>query len=301
MFANDRAPAGGASFRFFPPGQLLAPYVSFLYASVVSSLFSGRVVASRVPELEHQLVFVIEEGHAFPGGQALSHGLRASLFFQPAHLRVVQIPRSIREAIGASLRPAALRLLLPRGAPNFSGAARISIEDLWGYQGRDLLDELINAGDPLRRLGLFVQRLTELARRQPPIDVTAERSLHLLGSGAGGLSLDDVADRCGVSGRALRRHLTVETGLSPKRVDRLVRLRRALREVTQSAESLAAISAANDFADQAHMSREFRALLAASPDMLRRSLSAHRSMPRFQTERELLGTGLLLQPAPRQR
>lgn len=287
-----------ASFRFFPADLRLAPYVSFLYASVVPRQFAAQIEGVRVPELEHQLVFVLEEGRAFPAGQWFAGGLRASLFFQPPHLRFVSIPGTIREAIGASLRPTALRLLFPRGAPSFSGATRIPLEDLWGRRGAALLDELMCANGARQRLAVLRRRLMELTRVQPPIDAIAARSLELLGAGGLRSSIDVVADRCGVSTRALYRHLTHETGLSPKQVNRLRRLRRALDQVIHSTNPLSAISAANDFADQAHMSREFRALLAESPDMLRRSLSPLRPLPPFVTERDLLGTGLLIRPAP---
>lgn len=40
----------------------------------------------------------------------MGSGLHASLFLQPAHLRAIAIPGSVREALGASLRLAGLRL-----------------------------------------------------------------------------------------------------------------------------------------------------------------------------------------------
>src|SRR4051812_14574490 len=104
------------SFRFFPTTEPLSQFVEYLFASHVPNHFTAQIDAMRLPEVEAQLVFAIEDGNVFPGGMALGGGLRACLFVQPAHLQIIPIPGSIRQAIGACLRPAGLRLVLPCGA-----------------------------------------------------------------------------------------------------------------------------------------------------------------------------------------
>src|SRR5687767_10579973 len=97
------SPARGASFEFFLPSEPLSPFVRYHYVSDIPAAFMGKVQAKRLPELEPQLVFALECGSGFPGGIAVGSGLRAALFLQPAHLQSIDIPGSIREAVGVAL------------------------------------------------------------------------------------------------------------------------------------------------------------------------------------------------------
>jgi AraC-like DNA-binding protein len=109
--------------------------------------------------------------------------------------------------------------------------------------------------------------------------------------------LDEVAAVCGVTTRTLHTVLMREVGLPPKLVARIARVRRAIELVRARSGSLSAISLASAFADQAHLSREFRQLLGTTPRAISRRIrvmDVKRPMP--VSERDLLSTGLLLLP-----
>ena len=89
---SEHAAQAATQFRFFPATGSLAHFVEYFYTSEVPSHFAARVEGTRLPEVEAQLVFAIEEGEAFPGGTRLAGRLRASLFLQPAHLQMIPIP-----------------------------------------------------------------------------------------------------------------------------------------------------------------------------------------------------------------
>lgn len=76
------------------------------------------------------------------------------------------------------------------------------------------------------------------------------------------------ARRCGVSPRSLQRQVVGGTRERPVFWLRLARARRAARQLTRPG-TLAEIAADADYADQAHMSREFRRWFGASPARLR--------------------------------
>ncbi|MFI5959622.1 helix-turn-helix domain-containing protein [Cryptosporangium sp. NPDC051539] len=90
----------------------------------------------------------------------------------------------------------------------------------------------------------------------------------------GAPSVDAVADRAGYSPRHLRRVVRAETGLSPKTLSRVARLHDFLRAAEGGVTSLGRAAATAGYADQAHASREIRALAGLTP----RDLLAERSL-----------------------
>lgn len=81
----------------------------------------------------------------------------------------------------------------------------------------------------------------------------------------GAASVGEIGARLGLSPRALQRRFAREIGLPPRQYLRFVRFRDAMLGVQASGETLADTAAAQGFADQAHMAREFRALAGVPP------------------------------------
>ncbi len=74
-----------------------------------------------------------------------------------------------------------------------------------------------------------------------------------------------LAHRFQFSVRTLQRKFAQVIGVSPKWVIQRIRLQDALEQVQSSQESIAEIAANLGYADQAHFSREFRAVVRVSP------------------------------------
>lgn len=284
-------------FRFFPVGEPLHHFVEYLYCSHVPGQFVSQVEAMRLPEAQAQLVFTLEEGNLFPGGVTLGHGLRASLFLQPPHLQSIPIPDSIRQAVGASLRPSGLRLLLPAGAECLLDAPLIALEDLWGAEARALLERLVAAGTLERRRALLEGHLRARVQRVGAPSRRAARAFQLIQAAHGEISTEQLARACGCSTRTLRSLTLSEAGLAPKHLARIVRIRRALELLGNAGVPLSAAAATSAFSDHAHMSREFRELLGESPSKLGQRMRST-AVPSFSAERNLLSTGLLMVPKP---
>jgi AraC-like DNA-binding protein len=273
----------------------LAHFVEYLFTSEVRSHFAARIDATRLPEAEAQLVFAIEDGNAFPGGTSIGGGLRASLFLQPAHLQVIPIPGSIRQAVGASLRPGGLRVLLPRGAGGLREAPLLALEELWGAQARELRDRLVGEGTAARRLALMERFLIARVRPLESPSRSVARAFELIQAAHGEISTEQLARACGCSSRTLRSATIAESGLPPKHLARIARIRYALELLTRAGIPLSAAAATSAFSDQAHMSREFRELIGEPPAQLGQRLRSG-DLPTFRAERELSSTGLLVVP-----
>jgi len=282
-------------FRFFPTTEPLSHFVDYLYTSEVPGRFVAQVHATRLPEVEAQLVFAIEEGNIFPGGMWLGEGLRACLFLQPAHLQVIPIPGGIRQAVGASLRPAGLRLLLPRGADGLADAPLFGLDELWGVEGRTLRDRLVLAPTADLRLALLERFLRARALRLERPNRAVCHAFELMQAAHGEISTEQLARACGCTSRTLRSATIAEAGLSPKQLARIERIRYALELLTGAGVPLSAAAASSAFSDQAHMSREFRQLIGEAPSQLGQKIRSA-DIPSVNTERNLISTGLLVTP-----
>ncbi len=95
-------------------------------------------------------------------------------------------------------------------------------------------------------------------------------------------TVEALAGRLGMPRRDLHRVFARDMGISPKKWLRLRRFDAALRDVRSSAEKLVDVAVDHSFADQAHMTREFRRLAGAPPRVLR--LTDHGQPPHFLAE-----------------
>jgi AraC-like DNA-binding protein len=141
----------------------------------------------------------------------------------------------------------------------------VPLADLIGARAADRLeDQLAGATGASARFAVVNAFLGERAREAPAPDVASAAFDRLLRSG-GLLRVGDLAARLEVSTRWLEQRFEHAFGLSPKALARIVRLHAALR---RRAEGLAwsAVAADAGFADQAHLTREFRALAKATPN-----------------------------------
>jgi AraC-like DNA-binding protein len=100
----------------------------------------------------------------------------------------------------------------------------------------------------------------------------ARASALLAGDSAGGV--DAVARAVGLTPRHLGRLFERSLGVSPKLLARIARFRRAFALGMRGRRGdWAAIAATAGYADQSHLSREFRALGGAPPERLRAAIA----------------------------
>ncbi|SPF49679.1 Uncharacterized HTH-type transcriptional regulator in mcrB 3'region (fragment) [Candidatus Sulfopaludibacter sp. SbA4] len=81
----------------------------------------------------------------------------------------------------------------------------------------------------------------------------------------GCVSIDEVADQCGLSARQFRRICLAQTGLAPKFLARVLRFRHALAQVHMHPCAFAHMALDCGYYDQAHFINEFRELSGRTP------------------------------------
>ncbi|MCA6096350.1 helix-turn-helix domain-containing protein [Streptomyces sp. SCA3-4] len=113
--------------------------------------------------------------------------------------------------------------------------------------------------------------LAELVATGPTPSPAVLAAWHRLQATAGQVPIARLADEVGLSKRRLQMLFGEQVGVTPKSAARILRFRKALRLITDPSRthSLASVAVACGFSDQAHLSREVRALAGVPPRHLR--------------------------------
>ncbi|HEX6882472.1 MAG TPA: helix-turn-helix domain-containing protein [Planctomycetota bacterium] len=250
--------------ELLPPSDL-APYVRRFWQ------VEDRA-SSDAPRLERivadgcmELVVHLGHGYARLDAQGVPREqprlLLAGQLEEPLLLR----PGRVSEICAIRFQPwgaAALLGIAPRELRGETPA----LDALLGAEAERLADALACSGDADGRFAVLIAwcraRLHHV-RRVPPAVLAAVR---LAERSAGTLRVDELAVRTGCERRTLERAFEAWVGIAPKVLLRVQRIQRALAALAAGPErSLAALAVRHGFADQAHLTREFHALVGLAP------------------------------------
>ena len=167
------------------------------------------------------------------------------------------------------LTPDGARRLLGVPAGQLAGRDH-GLDDVLGPRAAELVERVRAAHDWPARFAAVddVLRRTVPPARDPAPEVAEAWRLTLAGGGR--LRVAELARRVGWSERYLTARFRAETGLGPKEAARVVRFDRARRGLAARLAAgrrpdLAGLAAAAGYADQAHLTRDWRAFSGLSP------------------------------------
>jgi AraC-like DNA-binding protein len=143
---------------------------------------------------------------------------------------------------------------------------RTSLDDVLGAEGGLLVERLHDAPSWEQRFAILEAALAaRLARSEAPHPGVGWAWKRLCASG-GQASVAALAEELGWSGRVFGLRFRERIGLTPKRAARVIRFERAAQRLEREPrQSLAALAYVCGYADQAHLTREFRALAGLTP------------------------------------
>ena len=168
---------------------------------------------------------------------------------------------------GVRLRPGSTRAILGEAAIALTDRT-VALADLWGNAAATAALRLVSVG-PDRAMSELSRVLIERGRGGAEPDRLITRVVELAEFR---WTVRDIARQVGLSERQLYRRCVDEIGYGPKHLVRVLRLQRLLGLARRLPDAgLAALAAAAGYADQAHMSRECRALTSLTPARLVRS------------------------------
>jgi AraC-like DNA-binding protein len=151
----------------------------------------------------------------------------------------------------------------------------IDLGQLWGRDGRELRERLLEAPTPSARRDVLEAVLVDHLARPPATDPGMLRAAALLARGA---SVSDTRSRLGLLPRTFLRRFRAHAGLAPKRFARLHRLQRVLASIGDpGVVDWAEVAVRHGYADQSHLIHDFRDLTDLSPTAYRPRSSGERN------------------------
>lgn len=173
---------------------------------------------------------------------------------------LVSLPPGVH-LIGARMRPGAAPALL-----GVSGEAvrdvRAPVQAILDSRRASLAAALDGHRDPLACLLATLGQWAAEATMPDPIVREAVTRLT-----RPEIRVGELADQLGVSERHLRRRVSCAVGYGPKRLARVLRLRRALN-AARAGDDLARAAVDAGYADQAHFTNDCRALAGVPPSLV---------------------------------
>jgi len=158
------------------------------------------------------------------------------------------------------------------------------VSDVLGASGRDLVDQVRLAQTFTRRVEIAEAWVAALLSRARPANAVDHVAV-LLAARSGRADVESLARRADLSPRQLQRRFLREVGVAPKHYARLCRMAGVIN-ARDIAPGRTMTDLAHDFgfADQAHLTREFRALSGRNPLDFFRASSA---VPETETTRDV--------------
>jgi AraC-like DNA-binding protein len=245
----------GARQRFTvqrrPPSAVLAPYVEFFW--IVEWDLRGKPP-------QHQRVLPYPNTHvAFEKDKTLVYGVVQGPFDQ--------VLEEQGRVLGARFRPGGLRPLLSQPVAALTGRT-VTLDEARGIDGqraeRQVLaqrsvDGMIAAAEEL--LSPLVDGLAP-----DPRAALAEAAVQAAAAENGPVSVAALSEAVGLSERAMQRLFSEYVGVPPKWVVQRFRLQEAMwRLAAPAMPDIAELAAELGFFDQAHLTRQFTALVGTSP------------------------------------
>lgn len=172
-----------------------------------------------------------------------------------------------QEAIRLELTPLGAYRMLAAPTGELTNLV-VELGDVLGPDAGELVERLAAAADWAARFDLLDAVLLARFERGPDPAPEVGHAWRLLVDAAGVIPVARVAAEVGWSQGHLIRRFSQQVGLTPKVAARVLRFHRAVGMLTSGAASLAEISAACGFYDQAHLSREFSDLAGIAPSLM---------------------------------
>jgi AraC-like DNA-binding protein len=241
----------GPGYREHPPAADLAPWIECFWTRS-GPPSSGAPTFRVLPDGCADVLFAFG-----PGAEGFVVGPMTRAIVVPASGETRMLGVRFHPGAAGAFLPVPLRTLVDQ---------RVALDSIWtGADGTtERLAEATTAG---RAVDAFESELRARLQRAAAIPSPRTRALiERLAAQSEGVSVADMAARAGITRQHLRRVFEQHVGYGPKKLARILRLRRALRLLdTRGETTLATVALDAGYYDQAHMNADFRDLAGRPP------------------------------------
>ena len=234
-------------YQEFPPAQDLRPFVACTWIRRVRHA-GGEAVDAILPDGCSDIMVYDDQPPAVAGPDAIT--------------RTVHLPDGL-VIVGIRLRPGACRAVFGCSAERLVNGSLL-LSDVGS--GAAELHRRLRSSDRLdSRLALLENWVRTAVTRAMATDRAVVAACRWLGANTT-VDVGEAARRLDWNPRTLHRQFLAACGYGPKHFQRIMRLQQALRAANVAPVlHLSALAAASGYADQAHMTRDFRALTGFTP------------------------------------
>jgi AraC-like DNA-binding protein len=196
--------------------------------------------------------------------RAGSRGARIDIVGAMSHAHLTE-SRAGELLVGVRFRPGQSAAVLGGGIDQFTDLT-VPLAARWGCRSETFSRDVLDAEHP----DALIPLLLSLAQGAGDDSGSIQAGIDALVLSQGRLDIVAASEHAALRPRQFRRQCLERTGLTPKRLSRVLRFRAAtasLRE--QPFRTMAVIALESGYSDQAHMIREFRAICGQLPTAFR--------------------------------
>jgi AraC-like DNA-binding protein len=251
------------SWRPRPPLDLFVDRIWWSERAAASAHFEHNLPTGEV----HLIIALHDRPIAYaPRGDRKTLRWTGGIVHGPQSSFYLTAPKPAGAVMGVAFRPGAAAAVL--GLPVSELVDRhVTLEELWDSQGRVLHERLASAATPQAAFHILEAAL--LARLRMPLLVHPAVA-YALRQSAGGVpnkAVSDIQRETGYSAKHFIAVFRAAVGLTPKEYLRIKRFGAVAKNIAagRAAGTLADLADAAGYADQSHMTREFRDLAGVTP------------------------------------
>ena len=142
----------------------------------------------------------------------------------------------------------------------------VTLEDLYGKDGLEIEDKILKANTTLERIDMIENFLFNRLADTKTIDHIVQSTVETILTANGQLSIHDLSKQNNTNRRQLERKFLSTIGLSPKQLTKTIRLQATLKILlTEKGASFTDLAHENEYYDQAHFIKEFKAFTGLTP------------------------------------
>lgn len=142
----------------------------------------------------------------------------------------------------------------------------VPLNQLFGEEGVKLGERVLDAENTEERIHLIEAFLRERLADRKVIDAIVKSTVDTIFETRGKFAVNALSEQMNLNRRQLTRKFTTAIGLSPKQLSKTIRIQSALKMLLgEESTSLTDLAHENEFFDQAHFIKDFKAFTGLTP------------------------------------